>query len=317
MDFFFGIFSSTYYTGLFINLAALMAFSALGNCLTLKAGFYNIGGEGQIYLSGFVAALSLNTFASLPPMLCIMLSCLMAATAGAVLAVLSAVCNDVKKISVLLSSYLFSSALIPVLDYLISGPFRTSKGNLLATEFIPESVRLKSMLPPSPLNGCIFLIPIAAFGLWYIIQHTNYGKEISIWGAGGEFALYSGLSYRKTLYSTLVLDGALHGLTGFFAVAGQYYTCHLGFSAGLGWNALTCALLAAKNPLGVIPSSLFLAWIFSSASRYSLVHNTGFDVSGMIQGAVIFFVAGNYVILNGAGKRLLKKLRGLFKERSK
>lgn len=304
IDFFTGIFSSPYYAGVFLNLFSLMVFSALGNCISLKAGFYNLGGDGQIYLGGFIAALCLSRFSFLPAALNFIFSFCIASCVCGLFCVCSAVCSDLKKVSVLLTSYLFSSALIPVLDFFISGKFRTEEGNLLATDFIPEKVRLASLLPPSPLNASIFLIPVLCFLFWFIFNRTNYGTEIAVWGCGSEFAVYSGLSQKKILYSTLFIDGALHGVTGFFAVAGQYFTCHVGFASGLGWNSFTCALLANKNPLAVIPAGLFLAWIFSSAERFSLLNNFGANISGIIQGVILFFIAADFF-----GTGFLKKMK--------
>ena len=98
---------------------------------------------------------------------------------------------------------------------------------------------------------------------------------------------------NQNLCSTLFIDGAIHGFAGFIAVVGTYFACYKGFANSMGWNALTCALLAGKNPLFVIPSGLFLSWLYTSASRFSLVNNFGFDMSGIIQGVVVFAVAGN------------------------
>lgn len=297
IDFLFGIFSSPYYVGVFLNLAVLISFSALGNCVSLKADFYNLGGEGQIYLAGFLSSLFLVQFEFLPPIINFIFSFLLTIFFTGTFSILSAVCNDLKKASVLLVSFIFSAAIIPIIDALISGRFRGDFGNLLATKFIPQSVRLNSILKPSPLNFSIFILPIFCVILFLIFNKTRFGIELSIFGKSKTAAISSGLSYRKILYSSLFIDGTLHGVTGFLAIVGQHFTCHLGFVNGLGWNALTCALLASKNPIFVIPSGLFLAWILSSASRFSLVNNLGFDISGIIQGVIIFLIAGRKIFL--------------------
>lgn len=305
-DFLFGIFSSSYYIGTFLNLFVLISFSTLGNCISLRAGFYNLGGEGQIYLAGFVSSLLLVYFDFIPPMMNFILSFLITIFITGFFSVLSAICNDIKKASVLLVSYIFSAAIIPIIDSLISGSFRGDFGNLLATQFIPNSVRLQSILKPSPLNFSIFIVPISCVLLYFVFQKSKYGFELSLWGTSKEFAKYSGLSYRKTLYSSLFLDGALHGVAGFLSIVGLHFTCHVGFVNGLGWNALTCALLASKNPIFVIPASLFLAWILSSATRFSLVNNLSLDISGIIQGVIIFLVAGKEIYCSKILKKLLQ-----------
>ena len=309
LDFFTGVFSSPYYFGLFLNMFVLMSFSAIGNCITLKSGFYNLGGEGQIYLSGFVAAICLNRFSFLPPVLNIFLSLLISVLSSCILELISAVINDFKKVNVLLTTYLISSASIIIIDYLVGNVFRTKEGNLLATDFITENLRLKSILPPSPLNVLIFAVPFISLIFFYLQNKTMWGKRSAVWGISNEFAIYSGFSYRKNIYSVMAVDGVLHGLTGFAAVVGTYFTCHQSFSSGMGWNALTCALLANKNPLLVIPSGLFLSWLYTSSSRFSLVHNFGFDMAGIIQGIVIFVVAANVTFAEDGIKKIADRIK--------
>lgn len=304
LDFFTGVLSSTYYTGLFLNMFTLMSFSAVGNCITLKSGFYNLGGEGQIYLSGFVAAVSLVKFSFLPVSLNIMISLLLSVFVSCLFELISAFINDLKKVNILLTTYLLSSAFIYLLDYLVGNVYRTKEGNLLATDFIDESLRMNSILPPSPLNVLVFVVPVVCVMFWFLQNKTMWGKRSAVWGISNEFALYSGYSYRKNLYSVMAVDGVLHGVTGFASVVGTYFTCHQGFSTGMGWNALTCALLANKNPLLVIPSGLFLSWLYTSSSRFSLVHNFGFDMAGIIQGIVIFVVAANVTFAEGGIKKI-------------
>ena len=86
-----------------------------------------------------------------------------------------------------------------------------------------------------------------------------------------------------------------------FAVCGTYFTCHNGFYSGMGWNALSVALIASSNPLALIPTSLFLSWLYTSAGRVSLTQGFGFDISGIIQGAILFSVALNFAASKKSG----------------
>ncbi|MBR5933677.1 MAG: ABC transporter permease [Treponema sp.] len=293
LDFLTGIFSSSYYTGLWLNTAVLISIAAFGNVITLKSGYYNLGGDAQIYMAGFVSSMCLVQFSSFPPVINIILTLLITLTVSGMVECLSSIFYIFKRVNVLLTTYLVSSALIPVLDYLTSVVFRTKEGNLLATEFIAENLRLKSILSPSPLNLSILFLPVLCVLVWVLLNKTLWGKRVIIFGKSEEFAIYSGLSLKQNLCSTLFIDGAIHGFAGFIAVVGTYFACYKGFANSMGWNALTCALLAGKNPLFVIPSGLFLSWLYTSASRFSLVNNFGFDMSGIIQGVVVFAVAGN------------------------
>ena len=86
------------------------------------------------------------------------------------------------------------------------------------------------------------------------------------------------------------------------AICGTYYTCHLGFHASLGWNALSACLIAFANPFLIIPSSIFLALIITSANNFALYNNFNFDMSGIIQ-AVIMFVISFSIFQNNYSRK--------------
>lgn len=119
---------------------------------------------------------------------------------------------------------------------------------------------------------------------------------MQVWGSAPLFAKYCGYSSIENSFLSLSISGALHALTGFFAVAGTYYTCHKGFYSGMGWNALSAALIAQSNPLAIIPVSLVLSWLYTSADRVALTQGFGFDISGIIQGVVLFSIAIPFTI---------------------
>ena len=294
-DFITGSFTSSYYLGILLNTAVLLACAGAGEAVALKSGNLNLGGEGQIYAGGFTAAAVSVKFAALPPPLAVAAAMTASMAVSGSLALLSALLREFKKVNVLLTSFLISAAVIPFLDSLIAGPFRDKAGNLLATVPVPEAQRFSQILPPSPLTLTAAVAPFLCAAVWFAMYHTAPGRRLQIWGTAPEFARYCGYSEHKAVCLSLAVSGALHGLTGFFAVYGTYYTCHSGFYAGMGWNALSCALIAHSNPAALIPSALILSWLFTSADRVSLIQNFGFDISGFLQGTVLFCISVNLI----------------------
>ena len=56
--FFSGPFSAPYYIGTMLNMVSLLTWAALGASASIISGNFNLGGEGQIYISGCITALS-------------------------------------------------------------------------------------------------------------------------------------------------------------------------------------------------------------------------------------------------------------------
>lgn len=295
-DFFSGVFLSPFYVGTFLNTASLLMWAAVGASVAIASGNLNLGGEGQVYLAGFVSAVVLGNRWNIPAMLQIFLALVAACLCGALSAAIPALLKRFRGSSELLTSFLFSSATIPLVDAAIAGPFRDSSRNLLATPPIPEHLRMSTILPPSPMNASFFMAVIFCCVVAFVLYRTKCGRRFSLCGSALEFARYTGVDVGKASVWGMILSGAFHGLTGFFAVLGTYYTCHSGFYSGMGWNALTCALIARANPLMVVPASFLLSWIFTAVDRSSMMNNFSFDMAGLIQGSILFFISAQFVV---------------------
>lgn len=298
LDFFTGTFSSPYYLGTMLNSAGILMIGGCGAIFALLAGKMNLGGEGQIYTGGFITALLLNILPHSSPILTVtslILAFLAAAISTAFLALISGLLYQKNKIPELLTTFLISAAIIPMIDAAITVYFK-SDGNLIALPFIPENERLPKLLPPSSFNVSFFIAILLSIAIYLFFSYSFTGQKIKIWGKSNEFAAYCGYSPLKANLGIIAVSGAIHGIVGFVCVCGSYYTCHEGFYSGMGWNALSCALIARRNPILIIPSSLFLAWLYTSADRTALLHNFNFDISGIIQGLILFLIAIPIVI---------------------
>lgn len=281
---------NVFYLGSALNLSALYMMAGTGALISIKSGDFNLGGEGQIYLGGFVGAVILaNT--NLPPFAAVLLALTAGIVCSALLAALSAVFKILRNADFLFTSFIASAAIIPFIDGLISGPARSKTDNLLATAFIPEAVRLPSILEPSPLNASFIFAVALCVAAWFLLFRTGWGRQLCILGTSPEFSRFVGFACKKLTLSSALLSGALHGLTGAAAILGTYFTCHQGFYTGMGWNAFSAALIAGANPLALIPSSFLMGFMITNANRYTLFHNFGFDMSGLLQAVILFGIA--------------------------
>lgn len=283
-----------YYLGSALNLSALYMIGGCGAAVSIKSGELNLGGEGQIYAGGFICALLLSHL-RLPAFVAVFVAVGAAFLISALLTLISAFLKITRKADFLFTTFIASSAIIPFIDGLISGPARGRTGNLLATPFIPQETRLPSIMPPSPLNVSFIFALILCTAFFYIIYRTSWGRKVQILGISPTFAEYSGYSQNKLIYSSAAISGGLHGLCGAIAVLGTYFTCHSGFYSGMGWNSFSAALIGASNPLLLIPSSLFMGFITTYSNKFALYNNFGFDISSLIQAVILFMISFPYI----------------------
>jgi len=297
ITFFTAIFTSTYWLGTWLNTATLIACAALGAAIAIQSGNLNLGGESQIYLGGFVTALWLHIFsptanASLLVTIFIFLTAfLVAIISGAIVTLLAALLKRWHGVNEMITTFLTSAALIPILDYAISSPFRDTTQNLIATPEIANISKLSHLLSVSDLNTSFIFVILVSIIFSIALYKTKAGTRLQICGIAPEFALASGYKVDVASCIGLSSSGAFHSATGFLAVVGTYYACYKGFYSGIGWNALSVALIAHSNPIVIFPVALVLSFIYTSSDAVMLTAGTSFDFESILQGLILLFVS--------------------------
>jgi simple sugar transport system permease protein len=287
--FFLGPWSSPWFFGNTLDGIALLLTASLGAAVALRGGTFNLGGEGQIYIGGLAASVVLLARLPFPPALHLLLAALSAMFAGGLLGGVSGLLKKHLAMNELISSFLFSSALIPLADYLIKGPWRDSAGNLLALPPFPKNLLLARLLPPSNLSVSLVFALLLIFSGHLFINRTCEGYRFRISGAVPDFALYGGFESAQVWTPAMAASGALSSLAGFFAAAGTYGRCHAGFSGGLGWSAIAVALIAGNRPLALIPAALVFGALKSGSDFALLAAGLNLETSSLIQAAVLLF----------------------------
>lgn len=284
-----------YYIGSALNLSALYMIAGCGAALSIKSGELNLGGEGQIYMGGFISAVILGAIApeSSPAhsAIFVLLALALAFILPALVTLFSAALKLLRGADFLFTSFIASAAIIPFIDGLIAGPARSHTENLLATPYIDQKLRLAQLLPPSPLNASFIIALVFCLALWFLINRSAWGRQLTILGISPRFSQYSAFPRSRLTYTSALLSGGMHGLCGAAAILGTYYTCHSGFYSGTGWNSFSAALIAGANPLLLIPSSIFMGFITTYANRFALYNNFGFDISSLIQAVILFIIS--------------------------
>jgi simple sugar transport system permease protein len=265
----------------------LLITASLGVAIAFRGGVFNLGGEGQIYLGGLAASVVLLSGLALPRALLLPLAAFTAAALGGFMGGLSGLLKRFFGMNELITSFLFSSALIPLADYLITGPWRDSAGNLLALPAFSKNLLLARLLPPSNLSTSFFYALLLVTTGYVFINRTRAGYQFRISGAVPGFARFGGFKSKQVWLPAMTTSGALSALAGFFAVAGTYGRCHAGFSGGLGWRAVAVALIAGNKPLALIPAALVFGWLKSGSDFAMLASGLNLETSAFLQAAVL------------------------------
>lgn len=274
---------SAYYIGTVLDAACVLMYAGLGDAVLLASGEVNLGGDGQVYASSLAIALTLT--AALHPALSSLLAILFGMCIACAIAFICILMRSLK-VNILLSTYLTSAAITPIVDYLITQKYR-AEGNLAATAFIPNGAASPRILPPSTLSLIALAAPVLCLIAWQYLKKSECGKALYITGISNTFAQYSGLSPSRVVSSALVFCCAMHSIAAFSLVTGTHRTCLAGMQTGLGWSALTVALLARGSAVMVVFYSLLLSIVMTMCKSIALTHLIPFDVNALVSGIAI------------------------------
>ena len=307
--FFLRPFSNRYFLGNMVSSAGYLLIAALGVIVAFRAGLFNLGGDGQIYVGALAGTLVALRFPALPGFVEVIVVLAAAAASAGLVAALAGVLKRLFDAPELITSYLLSAALVSVTTWYITGPGRNPAGNLLATPAVSEAYHLHRILPPSELNTSVIWALVLAAGIAFFLSSTVKGYELRQFGSNPRFAGYAGMPTAGITVGAMAASGALHGLTGGLMVLGTYHAAISGFSFGVGWNAIAVALVARLHPLAAILSALVFSFLQAGAQTAMLQSAFTFELSSIIQAAILLLVTARLALPRVLRRRAVTRTR--------
>jgi ABC-type uncharacterized transport system permease subunit len=290
-----GTWGNFYGIGQVLYKATTLACTGLAVAMSLRAGLFNIGAEGQLAAGGFGAALMglalpQGTPAIIAIWLCVTAAALAGGLVGAVPGVLRAKFGAHEVIVTIMMNFI----VLALLNYVIAAKLHvpeTLHTPAINAGRIPALAMSISVFHGSAANWSLVIVGIAvAVAAWYLFR-TKGGFEMRAVGLQPLAAEYGGVSVSRTWLRAMVLSGAVAGLGGINFVLGYKGYYEDGFAAGAGFLGVAVALVGRNHPLGVVIAALF----FATLSQGGLAINAMVpkQVVEVLQGIVILAVASS------------------------
>ena len=277
-----------------------------------RAGIFNVGGEGQLYLGAIVSAYIGVVLNGLSPWIVIPVAALGAMAAGALYAWIPGVLKVKKKVNEVITTIMMNSIAIYFCAFLSNGPWKTSQPNRVSgTDPLDNVYRFTQLIRGSNLTTAIFASAIIAFLIWYVMSRTATGFEMKLTGHNPRFAKYLGLSVDKLVIGSMVVSGAICGLVGMMEAYGVRGNYQDGISNEYYFDGLLVAMIMGYRPVGIIVMSFFFAFLKVGAAGMELNAGVPGELYRIIQSVVIFFMAAE------GGVKALLKVRRAGKEGAK
>ena len=270
--------------------------ASLGVLVALRAGQFNLGGEGQIYMGGLGSLLVGLGLKSLPIYIHLPLALLGGFALGAVWGAIPGYLKAVRGLNEVLTTLLLNYIAQNLISYLVSIPLMEPGAPSPYSSLVEKSAYLPAILPKSQAHAGIFLGLAIALLLMILLSMTSFGYRIDAVGQNPIAAKYAGISVNKTIVGVMALSGGLAGLAGSSEVLGLKHRLFENFSPGYGFDAIAIAILSRGNPIGVILTSFFFATLRSGANVMQRSAGVPITVIYAIQGLTLLFVAISLVL---------------------
>ncbi len=281
-----------------LTFATPLIAAGLGVALTFRVGMFNIGGRGQILIAAACAGWVSWSF-ELPAPVHVLLATVAAIVGGALWAgiagVLKARTGAHEVIVTIMLNY--------VALYLISFLLKTPGGLQAPDSNTPKSPpALPSAIYPSLTDligvgafrvhlGFIFAI-LATVWVWYLLNRSSLGFRFRAVGENPNAARTAGISVKNVYVVAMLFSGGLLGLAGASQVLGTTTTgFSAGVDAGIGFDAITVALLGRSRPWGVFLAGLLFGALKSGGYSMQVGEGIPIDIVLVVQSVIVLLIA--------------------------
>ena len=287
-----GSFGSPRVIGNTLAKTVTLSITALATAVGARAGIFNVGGEGQLYLGGLCAAMAGVLLSGVSAAVAIPLAFLAACAAGGLYALIPALLKVKLKVNEVITTVMLNSVAIYLCAYLVNGPLRTTEKGLVAgSPSIGASFRFFKLIPLSDLTAGVFYAAGIALVVWYVMSRTAAGYEMKLTGENRRFAFFSGLHVDRITILAMVASGAMCGAVGMFEVYGIHGRFVESISKDFYFDGMLVAMIMRYNPVGIVLMSVFFAALKIGGSAMELNLGISSELILVIQSIIIFFMA--------------------------
>lgn len=281
--------------------------TGLGVCLSFRAKMFNIGAEGQFYMGALVASYLGVSLAGLPSILLIPIIIVASFAAGGAYGAFPGYLKAKVGASEIVTTVMLNTIALQIVSFMVTGPLQEPKGFFPETQEIVAQAKLPVILSGTRLHVGIVIAVILVIVMQIFLFKTVSGYQLRAVGSNREAARYGGISINRNIVKAMLISGGIAGIAGGIELLGVTWKLYQRLSPGYGYTAIAVALLAKKNPIGVLISGLLFGALTTGANMMQRSVGIPTVLVNVLQALIIFFIVG-YSIYE---ERLLKVLKGM------
>ena len=285
-----GAFGNSLAFGEVLAQATPLVIIGLGLALAFRAGVWNIGAEGQLFvgaLAGGAVAIELPVGSGT---VLIAVALVAGVAAGAIWALPVGVLRARWGVNEVITSLLLNYIGILLFSWAVRRPLRDPAAvQGLSGKEIPHAALLPNLSGLGVHIGALIalaLVPVVA----YVMSRTPFGFRLRMLGAGTEAARVAGVPAGRFAVRLMMISGGLAGLAGIVQVLGVSLRLDPNLSSGTGFTAIVVALIGRRSAVGVLLAGLFIAVLQAGGQAMSVTEGLPYAIVLAMEGVFVVFL---------------------------
>jgi len=266
--------------------AVPLVLAGLAVYLPRRAGLWNIGAEGQLFV-GAVAGTWIGLSVDAPGVVLVPLLLAGAAVAGGVWGLVPGVLRARRGVNEIIVTLMLSFVGVELTSYVVRGPLRGGQGNFPVSATLPGAAQLPAV---ADVHVGVVVALAATVAVSLLLNRSVAGYEITVTGSNPDAAEAAGIDTGWVYVLVFVVAGALAGMAGAIEIAGVQGRLRPNFSPGYGFTAIPIALLGRRGVGRVLLAALFFAVLVVGGSSMEIAFGVPAALVEVIQALVILFL---------------------------
>ncbi len=265
--------------------------AGLGIALTFRAGLFNIGGQGQL-LAGAGWAAWAATMIHLPPVLHLIVATLFGIAGAAFWAGIAGFLKARTGAHEVIVTIMLNYIAVGLLTFAMKTPILNGTGTGSAATTLPPDPNavFPPILPGYDLRWSFVLCVVAVAVYWWLMERSTLGFRLRMVGLNPDAARTAGVNISRTITIAMVLSGAFVGIAAVNQALGRDGNFSPSIDSGIGFDAITVALLGGSRAGGVLLAGLLFGALKAAGPAMQLA-DVPPEILGVIQGLIVLFIA--------------------------
>lgn len=279
-----------------IRWAIPLVLLGLSVIISFRAGYFNIGAQGQFYMGAMGGLAIALWFPEWPPIIIVPLAMLAGIVAGTLWSLFPGWLRVRFRTEEVLTTLMLNFIAALLLQWVTAGPFADplGAGEVTASQPINPDFRIAGSSGVS--TALLVITAITVIGTWLLINRTSFGLQSTLTGRNPLMARWQGVRVERVGLMAFGISGGIAGLAGALELLGPQGRLVGGFSPDIGFTAVLVGLVGLLSVPGVVLAALFFGGLASAVLFLPIVTPLPRSALDLLEGLIALLITARLYV---------------------